>query len=134
MEDRFIGCSLPFLVALVAATFEVAFLALVVGFRIAERFVFVADSTKLHKIRSFCLLGDYMLLRTKHKLVISRIVIAIFVGISLVNLRRARRGAETQLIWLVRSSLAPLSITYDQSRSLTSRISFQTALSSIVAS
>ena len=100
MEDRFIGCSLPFLVALVAATFEVAFLALVVKFRIAESFVFFADSTISHYMRSFSLLGDFMLLRTnrtnKHKLVIGRIVIAIFVGISLVNLRRARRGAETQ--------------------------------------
>ena len=96
MEDRFIGCSLPFLVALVAATFEVAFLALVVVFRVVERFVFFADSTNSIVLKSFCLLGDYMLLRTKHKLVISRIVIAIFVGISLVNLRRARRGAETQ--------------------------------------
>ena len=99
MEDRFIGCSLPFLVALVAATFEVAFLALVVVFRIVERFVFVADSTNSIVLKSFCLLGDYMLLRTnrtnKHKLVIGRIAIAIFVN-SLVNLRRARRGAETQ--------------------------------------
>ena len=100
MEDRFIGCSLPFLVALVAATFEVAFLALVVGFRIVEKIVFFADSTNSISISSFSLLGDFMLLRTnrtnKHKLVIGRIVIAIFVGISLVNLRRARRGAETQ--------------------------------------